>query len=183
MKSKAIRIAAQGGPEVMQLQEMDLGSPGAGEVLLRQTAIGLNYIDVYFRDGTYPLKVPSGIGAEAVGVVEAVGQNVTEFHAGDRVGYAGSAPGAYADFRIMPAARLVSIPDAISDEVAAAVMMKGMTVEYLLNRCFPVRRGQDVLFYAASGGVGLIAGQWGQHIGARMIGVTDLPGFFGPIIT
>jgi NADPH2:quinone reductase len=172
-KAKAIRIATQGGPDVLQLQDVTLTAPGQGEVLLRQTAIGLNFLDIYFRDGSYPLDLPAGIGAEAVGIVEAVGAGVTTCKVGDRVGYGGSAPGAYATFRIMPAARLVPIPDGVSDEDAAAVLMKGMTVEYLLNRCVAVHKGQQVLFYAAAGGVGLIAGQWGKHLGARMIGVTS----------
>jgi NADPH:quinone reductase len=171
-QAKAIRIATQGGPDVLQLQDIVLNAPGEGEVLIRQTAIGLNFIDVYFRDGAYPMDLPAGIGAEAAGVVEAVGGGVTTCKVGDRVAYGGSAPGAYADRRIMPAARLVPVPSGVSDEQAAAVLMKGMTVEYLLNRCVAVRRGQQVLFYAAAGGVGLIAGQWGKHLGARMIGVT-----------
>lgn len=172
IKAKAIRIASQGGPDVLKMAEVELPPPGEGEVLLRQTAIGLNFLDVYFRDGSYPLDPPAGIGAEAAGVVEAIGTGVSDLKVGDRVAYGGSAPGAYADHRIMPAARLVKVPDGVSDEAAAAVLMKGMTVEYLLNRCFAVQAGQQVLFYAASGGVGLIAGQWGRHLGARMIGVT-----------
>ena len=171
-KAKAIRLASQGGPEVMKLEDVELGAPGKGEVLLRQSVIGLNFIDVYFRDGSYPMDLPAGIGAEAVGVIEAVGPDVGDLKVGDRVGYGGSAPGAYADYRIMPVGRLVKVPEGVSDEAAAAVMMKGMTAEYLLNRCFEVKAGQQVLFYAASGGVGLIAGQWGKHLGARMIGVT-----------
>ena len=171
-KAKAIRIASQGGPDVLKIENVDLPSPGKGEVLLRQTAIGLNFLDVYFRDGSYPMDLPAGIGAEAAGVVEAVGAGVTDLKVGDRVAYGGSAPGAYADYRVMPAARLVQVPDGVSDEAAAAVLMKGMTVEYLLNRCHAVQAGEQVLFYAASGGVGLIAGQWGRHLGARMIGVT-----------
>lgn len=173
MKAKAIRMASQGGPEVLTLEDIELGGPGKGEVLIRQTVIGLNFIDVYFRDGSYPLDLPAGVGAEAAGVIEAIGDGVTEFKIGDRVAYGGSAPGAYANYRIMPATRLVPIPTGVSDEAAAAVLMKGMTVEYLLNRCVSVQSGQQVLFYAASGGVGLIAGQWGKHLGARMIGVTS----------
>ncbi|MBR0823476.1 quinone oxidoreductase [Bradyrhizobium liaoningense] len=172
-KAKAIRMAAQGGPDVLKLETVELAAPGNGEVLMRQTAIGLNFIDVYFRDGSYALDLPAGVGAEAAGVVEAVGAGVTEFKVGDRVAYGGSAPGAYASHRLMPAARLVPIPQSVSDEAAAAVLMKGMTAEYLLNRCVAVKPGQQVLFYAASGGVGLIAGQWGKHLGARMIGVTS----------
>jgi NADPH:quinone reductase len=173
MKAKAIRMASQGGPEVLTLEDIELAMPGKGEVLIRQTVIGLNFIDVYFRDGSYPLDLPAGVGAEAAGVIEAIGDGVTEFKIGDRVAYGGSAPGAYANYRIMPATRLVPIPTGVSDEAAAAVLMKGMTVEYLLNRCVSVQSGQQVLFYAASGGVGLIAGQWGKHLGARMIGVTS----------
>lgn len=170
--AKAIRIATQGGPDVLKLQNVTLAAPGEGEVLLRQTAIGLNFIDVYFRDGAYAIDLPAGIGAEAVGIVAAIGPGVTTCKVGDRVCYGGSTPGAYADHRIMPAARLVPVPDGVSDEAAAAVMMKGMTVEYLLNRCVALQPGQQVLFYAAAGGVGLIAGQWGKHLGARVIGVT-----------
>jgi NADPH2:quinone reductase len=150
---------------------MALPEPGAGEVLVRHTAIGLNYQDVYHRSGFYPLPLPSGIGTEAAGVVERVGPGVTDLRAGDRIVYAGGTPGAYASHRVVPAARVVKIPDGISDEVAAAVMLKGMTVEYLLNRCYPVKSGEFVLFYAAAGGVGTIAGQWGRHLGATMIGV------------
>ncbi len=171
--ARVVRFAAPGGPQVMELEVAAVGEPGAGEVLIRQTAIGLNYQDIYQRSGFYPLPLPSGLGAEAAGVVEKAGPGVTELKAGDRVAYGGSAPGAYADRRIMPAARLVRVPEAISDDVAAAVMLKGMTVEYLLNRCYPVHRGTTALFYAAAGGVGMLAGQWGRHLGARMIGVTS----------
>jgi NADPH:quinone reductase len=170
-KAKAVQIAKNGGPEVLQLNEVSLDKPGKGEVLIRQTAIGLNYLDVYVRKGP-SASFPAGVGSEAVGVVESVGSDVADFKVGDRVGYGGSAGGAYADYRVMPAARLVHVPVGVPNEVAAAVLMKGMTVEYLLRRCFRVSSGQDVLFYAASGGVGLIAGQWGRHLGARMIGVT-----------
>ena len=155
---------------MLKLETMTLPEPASGEVLVRHTAIGLNYQDVYHRTGFYPLPLPSGIGTEAAGVVERVGPGVTDLQAGDRITYAG-AVGAYASHRLVPAARVVKIPDGISDEVAAAVMLKGMTVEYLLNRCYAVKPGQPVLFYAAAGGVGLIAGQWGRHLGATMIGV------------
>jgi NADPH2:quinone reductase len=171
LKAKAIRITRNGGPDVLALEGVVVEKPGTGEVLIRQTAIGLNFLDVYVRKGP-SAALPAGVGAEAVGIVEAVGKDVTDIRVGDRVGYGGSAPGAYANYRLMPAARLVQIPDGVSDEIAAAVLMKGMTVEYLLNRCFAVQSGQNVLFYAASGGVGLLAGQWGKHLGARMIGVT-----------
>ena len=171
MKANVVRIHAHGAPQVLALDTVELGDPGPGEVLLRHTAIGLNYQDVYHRSGYYPLQMPSGIGTEAAGMVEKLGGGVAGFAIGDRVCYAGGAPGAYADLRNVPADRLVKIPSGISDETAAAVMLKGMTVEYLLNRCYPVKAGEAVLFYAASGGVGLIAGQWGRHLGARMIGV------------
>lgn len=171
MQANIVRIAAQGKPEVMKLEHVELAAPAAGEALIRQTAIGLNFMDVYHRSGQYPLSLPSGIGVEAAGVIEAVGAGVTDLKKGDRVAYGGSAPGSYADRRLMPADRLVKIPEGISEETAAAALMKGMTVEYLLNRCFPVGAGQFVLFMAAAGGVGLVAGQWGKSKGARMIGV------------
>jgi NADPH2:quinone reductase len=140
-------------------------------VLVRQTAIGLNYLDVYHRSGAYPLPLPSGVGSEAAGVVEEIGPGVSLVSAGDRVAYAGGPPGAYASHRNVAAKRLVVVPDGVTDELAAAVMLKGMTVEYLLNRCHAVKPGERVLFHAAAGGVGLLAGQWGRHLGATMIGV------------
>jgi len=171
MHTRAIRIATQGRPDVMTLETTSLPDPAAGEALVRQTAIGINFLDVYHRSGVYPLPMPSGVGSEAAGVVERVGPGVTEVKPGDRVAYVHNVPGAYTTHRIMPAARLVTLPDHVSDEVAAATMLKGMTVEYLLNRTYPVKRGDVVLFWAAAGGVGLLAGEWGKHIGARMIGV------------
>ena len=171
IEARVVRFAAPGGPDVLKFEAMALPEPAAGEVLVRHTAIGLNYQDTYHRSGFYPLPMPSGIGTEAAGVVERVGPGVTDLWPGDRIVYAGGTPGAYATHRVVPAARVVKIPDAISDEVAAAVMLKGMTVEYLLNRCYAVKPGEPVLFYAAAGGVGMIAGQWGKHIGAMMIGV------------
>ncbi len=175
MKANVIRIAAQGAPDVMHLETMDLNEPGAGEILIRQTAVGLNFMDVYHRGGQYQLPMPSGMGVEAAGVVEKVGAGVKDLKAGDRVGYAGGAPGAYADYRIMPADRMIKLPDGISEEQAVACMLKGMTAEYLLNRCFPVKKDQFVLFMAAAGGVGLVAGQWGKALGAKMIGVAGGP--------
>ena len=175
MKANVIRLNKQGAPDVLYLQSMEIAAPGAGEVLLRQTAIGLNFMDVYQRGGQYPLLLPSGIGVEAAGIVEAVGANVSGLKAGDRVAYGGSAPGSYADLRLMPAERLVKLPDDISEEQAAAILMKGMTVEYMLQRCYPVKRGEFVLFHAAAGGVGLVAGQWGKALGATMIGVAGGP--------
>jgi NADPH2:quinone reductase len=171
MKARVVRIASQGAPDVMKVEAAALPDPAAGEALVRQTAIGINYLDVYQRSGFYTLPLPSGVGNEAAGVVERVGPGVAELKDGDRVAYAGGAPGAYASHRIMPAARLVTIPDGVTDDVAAAVMLKGMTVEYLLNRCYPLKAGEFALFYAAAGGVGLLAGQWGRHLGAKMIGV------------
>jgi len=171
MQAKAVRIAVQGKPAVMTMESVDIAAPGVQEALIRQTAIGLNFMDVYHRGGQYPLPLPSGIGVEAAGIVEAVGPGVTDIRKGDHVVYGGSAPGSYADLRLMPVDRLIRIPDGISDEAAAAVLMKGMTAEYLLNRCYPVRKGEFVLFMAAAGGVGLVAGQWGKANGARMIGV------------
>jgi len=171
MIARAIRMATQGGPEVLQLQDIEIGSPGNGEVLVRQTACGLNFLDVYHRSGVYPLPTPSGCGSEAAGFVEAVGPDVSAFSVGDRVAYQGGEPGAYADLRILPATRLVKVPDEVSDEDAAAILLKGMTVEYLLNRCVTLKAGDFALMYAAAGGVGLIAGQWAKHLGIKLTGV------------
>jgi NADPH2:quinone reductase len=161
-----------GAPDVMQIEEIELPPPGEGEVQIRQTAIGLNYMDVYQRSGYYPMKVPSPLGLEAAGEIIAIGAGVTGLDVGDRVVY-GGVLGAYASARNAPAARVVKIPDGISDEIAAASLMKGMTVEYLLERTYKVKPADKVLFYAASGGVGQIAGQWGNYLGAEMIGVTS----------
>jgi NADPH2:quinone reductase len=173
MRTKAVVITRQGAPDTMTVQEIELKAPGQGEVTVEQTAIGLNYMDVYQRSGTYPLNLPSGLGLEAAGRVVDIGAGVEGVRVGDRVGYGGGQPGAYARLRNLPADRLVPLPDTISDEIAAAVLMKGMTAEYLLNRAYRVKSGEYVLFYAASGGVGQLAGQWGRHLGARMIGVTS----------
>jgi len=175
MQSRVIIMNKQGAPSVMREDTAVLGPPGDGEVLLRQTAIGLNYMDVYQRSGYYPLDIPSGLGLEGAGVIEAIGEDVDDFKEGDRAAYGGSAPGGYAEYRNMPVARLVKVPDAVTDEQAAAVMLKGMTVEYLLNRTYQIKAGESVLFWAAAGGVGLLAGQWGKEIGARMIGVAGGP--------
>ena len=169
--ARVVRFAAPGGPEVLKLETVDIASPKAGEILVRHTAIGLNYQDTYHRSGFYPLPLPSGVGTEATGVVEQLGAEVQDLKVGDRVAYAGGAVGAYSDRRVVQAARVVKVPEGITDEQAAAMMLKGMTVEYLLNRCYPVKTGEYALFYAAAGGVGLFAGQWGRHIGAKMIGV------------
>jgi len=167
----AIRIHETGGPEVMRWESVEVGEPGPGEVRLRQTAVGLNFIDVYFRTGLYPLPaMPGGLGMEAAGVVEAVGAGVTQLVEGDRVAYATPPPGAYAEARIMPAARLVKLPDNIEERTASAMMLRGMTAHYLLRRIHRVEPGDTVLIHAAAGGVGLIACQWAKHLGATVIG-------------
>ncbi|MBM3117643.1 quinone oxidoreductase family protein [Jeongeupia naejangsanensis] len=170
MDTQVIRIHRHGDPDVLQLETVTLGSPGAGEVLIRQTAIGVNFIDTYHRSGLYPLPMPSGLGQEACGVVEAVGDGVKEFRPGDRVAYAGGTPGAYAQHRIVPAAKLVPVPEAISDDIAAGTLLRGMTAQYLLKRTFPVKAGMTVLIHAAAGGVGQIACQWARALGATVIG-------------
>ena len=169
--SKVIRIYETGGPEVMRWEEYDPGQPGAGEVLVRHEAVGLNFIDVYHRTGTYPLpSLPAVPGMEGAGIVEAVGEGVTEVAAGDRVAYAGLPPGAYAETRLIPAHRLVKVPDAISSQQAAAMMLKGMTARYLLRGCYEVKTGVTILIHAAAGGVGLIVCQWANYLGATVIG-------------
>lgn len=168
--SKAIRIARTGGPEVLSWEDVAVGEPGEGQVRVRHTAVGVNYIDTYHRSGLYPLPLPSGIGSEAAGVVEAVGAGVTAVKPGDRVAYAGGAPGAYAEARLLPAHLLVPIPDGVDDRTAAAVLLKGMTAQYLIRRTYPVKAGETVLFHAAAGGVGLIACQWLKALGATVIG-------------
>ncbi len=176
MQTTAVRIHAAGGPEVLQIETLDLPAPGAGEVRIRHTVIGFNFQDIYTRSGQYPAPMPSGLGTEAVGVVEALGDGVTDFRVGDRVCYAsGPVLGACATHRNYPAARLLHAPAHMDDETIAASLLKGMTVEYLMQRCYPVQRGQYVLMHAAAGGVGLLAGQWGRHLGARMIGVAAGP--------
>lgn len=169
--TKAIRIHEPGGPEVLRWEEVSVGDPGPGEVRLRQTAVGLNYIDVYHRSGLYPLPaLPAVIGMEGAGVVEAVGADAAELKEGDRVAYAAPPPGSYAEARLMPADRLIKLPDTIDDRQAAAMMLQGMTVQYLIRRTYPVMKGETVLFHAAAGGVGLIACQWLKHLGATVIG-------------
>ncbi len=175
VSSRVVMLAEQGPPSVMHVENVEVPDPGAGQALIRQTAAGVNYMDIYQRSGSYPLQLPSGIGLEAAGVVEAIGPDVGGIAPGDRVAYGGGPIGAYAEHRLMPAARLVKVPDGVTDEQAAAVLMKGMTAEYLLNRTYPVKAGEWVLFYAAAGGVGLIAGQWGRARGARMIGIAGGP--------
>jgi NADPH2:quinone reductase len=166
----AVRLQAHGGPDMCKLEEVEVPSPCPGEVALRHTAIGLNFIDVYQRDGHYKVSLPSGLGQEAAGVVTAVGQGVEGFRPGDRVAYAGGPLGAYAEARTYPAQRLVPIPQGVSDEVAAASLLKGLTTWYLVRRTFRVERGQTVVVHAAAGGVGLLLCQWLRHIGATVIG-------------
>jgi NADPH2:quinone reductase len=176
MKTQVVRFQAPGGPEVLKLEDVDLPAPAAGEVRIRHTAIGLNFQDIYARSGAYPFPLPSGLGTEAAGVVEAVGEGVTDFQVGERVCYiSGPVLGACATHRNYPAGRLLKSPGHMSDEQLAAMMLKAMTVEYLVQRCVAVQPGQFVLWHAAAGGVGLLAGQWGKHIGARMIGVAAGP--------
>jgi NADPH:quinone reductase len=167
---KAIRIEKTGGPEVMQLVDVDLPPPGPGEIRIRQTAIGLNFIDTYHRNGLYPVKLPSGLGLEAAGVVEETGEGVTHLKQGDRVAYGNGPIGAYAQARNAPANRVSKVPDGISDETAAAMMLKGMTVRYLLRETYKVKSGETILLHAAAGGVGLIASQWAKALGATVIG-------------
>lgn len=168
--TKAIRISAVGGPEVMEYVDVEVGEPGAGEARVRHAACGLNYIDVYFRTGAYPQPLPAGLGMEGAGTVDAVGPGVTHVKPGDRVAYAARPPGAYAEARVMPAAALVKLPDAIDFDTGAAMMLQGLTVQYLFRRTFPLRGGETILFHAAAGGVGLIACQWARALGVTMIG-------------
>ncbi len=167
----AIRIHRTGGPEVMQWESVELGDPGPGEARVRHEAVGLNFIDVYHRTGLYPLPgLPSGLGLEGAGVVEAVGADVTDVAPGDRVAYANPPLGAYAEARLIPSHRLVKLPDGIDSRTAAAMMLQGMTAQYLLRTTFRVQPGHTILLHAAAGGVGLIACQWAKHLGATVIG-------------
>ena len=169
--SHAIRVHETGDASVMQWEETKVADPATGEVFLRHTAIGLNFIDIYFRAGTYPSpQLPFTPGLEAAGVIESIGENVSGFEVGDRVAYASPPLGSYAESRLMPAGRLVKLPDDIEDRVAAAMMLKGMTAHYLLRRIFKVGPGTTLLLHAAAGGVGLIACQWAKHLGATVIG-------------
>lgn len=168
--TKAIRIHKTGGPEVLTWEDVDVPAPKQGEARIRHTAIGLNYIDTYHRSGLYPLPLPTLIGSEGAGVVEAVGPGVTDIKPGDRVAYGNAPIGSYAEARIIPAGRLVKIPDGISDQQAASMMLKGMTAQYLVRRTYRVQKGDAILMHAAAGGVGLILGQWAKHLGATTIG-------------
>jgi NADPH:quinone reductase len=165
----AIRIHEHGGPEKMQWEEVQVGDPGAGQVRVRNTAIGLNYVDTYQRSGLYPMQLPFTLGSEGAGVVEAVGPKVKEFKVGDRVAYTGPI-GAYAEVVLRPADRLVKIPPGVDDKTAAAMMLKGLTTQYLIRRTYRVKKGDTILMHAAAGGVGLILCQWAKHLGANVIG-------------
>ena len=171
--TNGIIIEKTGGPEVLQWRGVRLEEPDEGQVRIRHTAVGLNYIDTYQRSGLYPVPVPGSIGQEAVGIVEAVGAGVSHIKVGDRVAYAGGPPGAYAEARVMPGAPLVRVPDGVSDQQAAAVLLKGMTVQFLIRRTFKVQAGQTVLWHAAAGGVGLIACQWLKALGVTVIGTVS----------
>jgi NADPH:quinone reductase len=172
----AVRIHETGGPEVLRIEDINVPQPGVNEVLIRQRAIGVNYIDVYHRTGLYKLLgYPIGLGIEAAGVVEEVGKSVTQFHVGDRVAYCGGPVGAYAEYRTIPARHVIKLPEGISNEVAAAAMLKGLTAHYLLCLTFQVHPGDTVLIHAAAGGVGLIACQLAKHLGARVIGTVGTP--------
>jgi NADPH2:quinone reductase len=167
--AKAVRYHKQGGPEVMQYEEVQVADPGAGQVRIRHTAIGVNFVDVYQRSGLYPMQLPMVAGNEGAGVVEALGQGVADLKEGDRVAYTGL-PGSYCEKRVVPADRMVKLPQGISDEQAASMMLKGLTVHYLIYTTYPVKKGETVLWHAAAGGVGLIACQWLKALGVTVIG-------------
>ena len=167
---KAVTISKTGGPEVLELKEINLGKPGPDEVLIEQVAIGLNYIDTYHRSGLYPIQLPSGIGAEASGIIKEVGSNVKDFKVGDKISYSGIPLGAYSSHRIYPTKNLVKVPKNIDLEIAATLMTKGLTTFYLLHKTYPASPGETVLFHAAAGGVGQIFCQWAKSIGVKIIG-------------
>src|SRR5271167_2311327 len=166
----AIRFHKPGGPEVLVWEEVNVGKPGPGEVRIRHTAVGLNFVDIYNRSGLYPVALPSGLGSEAAGVVEEIGPGVTDLKPGDRVAYGSASVGAYAEARLIPADRLIKLPDNIDDKTAAAMMLKGLTVQYLIRQTYRVKAGDTILLHAAAGGVGLILSQWAKHLGATVIG-------------
>lgn len=171
----AIRIHEHGGPEVLRWEPFDPGAPGPGELRVRLGAVGVNFIDTYHRSGLYPLALPSGLGLEGAGTIEAIGEGVTEFAVGDRVAWGTGAPGSYADVRVMPADKAVRLPESIADTTAAAMMLQGMTAWYLLRRTYRVQPGDTILVHAAAGGVGLIACQWAAALGATVIGTVGSP--------
>lgn len=169
--SRAVRIHETGGPEVIRLEDVEVDAPGSGEVQVRHTAIGLNFIDVYDRNGLYPQPLPGGLGREAAGVITALGRSVRGLRVGDRIAYVMSKPGCYADMRNVPAARVVKIPAGVSDEQAAVLALKGMTACFLLRHCYRVKRGDVIVVHAAAGGVGSLLSQWGRKLGAIVIGI------------
>lgn len=173
--ARTVIIETHGGPENLRLVDREVGTPGAGEILIRHEACGLNFIDCYQRSGLYPMTLPAALGMEAAGVVEAVGADVTHLAPGDRAAYAAAPPGAYAEARVMPAAQVCKLPEGISFEEGAAMMLKGLTVQYLFHRTTPLKAGDTVLFHAAAGGVGLIACQWAKSEGIRLIGTAGSP--------
>jgi NADPH2:quinone reductase len=170
---KAIRFHRLGGPEVLELETVDVGEPGPGQARVRHTYVAVNFIDIYFRTGRYPLPLPNGLGSDAVGVVEAVGEGVTDVKVGDRVGYLMGPQGAYSDVRVMPADVLIPLPAGVSDRTASTLMMKGMTAQYLFRQVYPLKGGETILYHAAAGGVGLIACQWARAMGVTMIGTVS----------
>jgi len=171
--ANAIRLRETGGPEVLKLERVEVGVPGPGQACVRHTYVAVNFIDIYFRTGRYPLPLPNGLGSDAVGVVEEVGPGVSDIKAGDRVGYLLGPQGAYSDVRIMPADVLIPLPDGVSDRTASTLMMKGMTAQYLFRQVFPLQGGETILYHAAAGGVGLIACQWARALGVTMIGTVS----------
>jgi NADPH2:quinone reductase len=171
--AKAIRFYEIGGPEVLKLETVEVGNPGPGQARVRHTYVAVNFIDIYFRTGRYPHPLPAGMGSDAVGVVEAVGEGVTDIKVGDRVGYLLGPQGAYSDVRLMPAEVLIPIPDGVSDRTASTLMMKGMTAQYLFRQVYPLKGGETILYHAAAGGVGSVACQWARAIGVTMIGTAS----------
>ncbi len=171
--ARAIRILETGGPEVLKLETVEVGDPGPGQARVRHSYVAVNFIDIYFRKGTYPMPLPNGLGSDAVGVVEAVGPGVTDIRVGQRVGYLLGPQGAYSDVRVMPADVLIPLPDGVSDRSASALMMKGMTAQYLFRQVFPLKGGETILYHAAAGGVGLVACQWARALGVTMIGTVS----------
>ena len=169
----AIRFHKTGGPDVLVWEEVELGKPSPGEARIRHTAVGLNFVDIYNRSGLYPVQLPSDLGSEAAGVVEEVGSGVTDLKPGDRVAYGAAPMGAYAEARLIPAERLIKLPDSIDDRTAAAMMLKGLTVQYLIRQTYRVKAGETILLHAAAGGVGLILSQWAKHLGATVIGTVS----------
>jgi len=171
--AQVIRLYETGGPEVLRQETIEVGEPGPGQARVRHTYVAVNFIDIYYRIGRYPLQLPNGLGSDAVGVVEAVGEGVTAVKPGDRVGYLAGPQGAYSDVRLMPADVLIPLPDGVSDRMASTLMMKGLTAQYLFRQVYPLKGGETILYHAAAGGVGLIACQWARALGVTMIGTVS----------